>query len=133
MGRLRDVRANELDGLREIRMPFVHLVDGHVEEDPRATVGSFAAPIAIVLREYANAVPAEDRFLEIVGDEDDGLSRLHPALQEERLHAGTHARIKRAEGFVHEENLRVFDEGLHNSGTLPRTTRELGRVLVLVV
>jgi hypothetical protein len=86
--------------------------------------------------EKDDAVGEVEGFVEVVGDEQDGLADAREKIAEHGLHFGAGEGIEGTEGFVHEEDCRIVGERASESnalalasGELPWITRmELGRI-----
>ena len=74
----------------------------------------------------------EHRFLDRVGDEDDGLAALAPDPQHFQVHLLARQRIQRAERLVHQDQLGIVDEGARDRGALLHAAGQLLRILVLI-
>ena len=77
---------------------------------------------------HDDPVGQEDRFADVVRDEDDRLPRLLPESQEQQVHLVARERVERAEGLVHQEHGGVLRERAHDRGPLLHAARELARV-----
>ena len=65
----------------------------------------------------------EHRFLDRVGDEDDGLAAFAPDPQHLQVHLFAGQRVERAERLVHQDQFRVVDERARDSGALLHAAR----------
>src|SRR5689334_5321744 len=74
--------------------------------------------LAGMSRQHENAISEEDRFLEVVGDEDDGDVDLAPELEQVNLHAAAGLSIERAKWLVHQEDARLIGQSAHNGNAL---------------
>ncbi len=74
-------------------------------------------------RHQEYTVPEIDRLLDGVGYQKNGALLLGPKLDEQLLHSQTNARIEGAERLVHEQDLRLQDEGGGNRDTLLHPAR----------
>ena len=78
--------------------------------------------------QHQDAVGEEDRFVQIVGDEDDRDVDLAPDFEEMRLHAAARLRVERAERLVHQENARLIGERAHDGDALLHAAGKLVRI-----
>ena len=74
-----------------------------------------------------DAVGQADRFVEVVGDEDDGLLQLPLDAQEFLLHLAADQGVKRAEGFIQEPQVRLDGKAAGNADALLLPARKLAR------
>ena len=95
---------------------------GGAEELLRREVGEDAAGV-----EEDDAVGEIEGFVEVVGDEEDGLAEALKQGAHHLLHLEAGEGIERAEGLVHEEDGRVGGEGTGQACTLALAARELSR------
>ena len=80
--------------------------------------------------EHGDAVAEQDRLVDVVGDEHDGLVQLALQLEELLLQLGPHDRVDGAERLVHQQHGRVGGEGAGHADALLLAARQLGRVAV---
>jgi hypothetical protein len=114
-----------------------------LEESPRGQHAVAAGPRQVDRDELLHAagscghdhheVAEEDRLLQIVGDEEDGLVREVVQLEQVLVHHGLRERVEGAERLVEEQDLRVVDERAHDLHTPPHARGDLARVLALDV
>src|SRR5467141_2927418 len=97
-------------------------VDAHFLADARGAGG-----------EDDDAVAEEDRLLDVVGDEDDGLARALPELDELFLHGLARLRIEGAEGLVHQQHLGIDRQHARERHALLHSARQLGGIVVAEV
>src|SRR5439155_472570 len=71
----------------------------------------------------------DERLLQAVGDEDHGLLRPPPDLEEPLAHEEPRLLVERPEGLVHQDDLRVDRQRAPDRHALPQAARELARVL----
>src|SRR6266850_1409857 len=97
-------------------------VDAHLLADARGAGG-----------EDDDAVAEEYRFLDVVGDEDDGLARALPELDELFLHGLARLRVEGAEGLVHQQHLGIDRQHARQRHALLHSARQLGGIVVAEV
>src|SRR6267143_5052582 len=97
-------------------------VDAHFLADARGAGG-----------EDDDAVAEEYRLLDVVGDEDDGLARALPELDELFLHGLARLRIEGAEGLVHQQDFGIDRQHARKRHALLHSARQLGGVVVAEV
>ena len=80
------------------------------------------------LAQEGNAITQQDGLVDVVGNEEDrGAQGLLNATKL-ALEVGAYQRVKRTEGFVHQENVCTVCQGSCNTDTLALTARKLGGV-----
>src|SRR6266480_2484919 len=94
-------------------------VDAHLFADARGTGG-----------EDDDAVAEEYRLLDVVGDEDDGLARALPELDQLLLHGLARLRVEGAEGLVHQQHLGIERQHARKRHALLHPARQLGGIVV---
>src|SRR5437762_6170704 len=97
-------------------------VDAHLFADARGTGG-----------EDDDAVAEEYRLLDVVGDEDDGLARALPELDQLLLHGLARLRVEGAEGLVHQQHLGIERQHARERHALLHSARQLGGIVVAEV
>src|SRR5467141_4061870 len=97
-------------------------VDAHLLADARGASG-----------EDDDAVAEEYRLLDVVGDEDDGLARALPELDELLLHGFARLRIEGTEGLVHQQHLGIYRQHARKRHTLLHSARQLRGIMVAEV
>ena len=110
-------RAVELHFRRVARARERH---GPVADDARGGPG----------RHDDDAIRQRDRLFEIVGDEHHRLAVGAPQIEQQIAHDLARLRVKRAERLVHQQNLRIADQHLHQPDALPLPAREHVRITV---
>src|SRR6266850_1698156 len=80
-----------------------------------------------------DAVAEEDGLFDVVGDEDDGLARALPELDQFFLHGLARLRIEGAEGLVHQQHLGIDRQHARKRHALLHSARQLGGVVVAEV
>ena len=98
---------------------------GGVEEFFRSEVGDGAAGV-----EQDNAVGEIEGFVEVVGDEQDGLVEALKEGAHHLLHFEAGEGVESAEGLVHEEDWRIGGESAGEAGTLALASGELAGIAV---
>ena len=78
-------------------------------------------------REHDRAVREIGRFLDVVGDADDGPPLFAQESQEDVHELELHPEVHRLEGLVHEEDVRGIGEGPSEREALPHAARKLAR------
>src|SRR5713226_8062355 len=82
-------------------------------------------------REDDDLVGERDGLLEVVSDEEHGIARVRPQVQQLVLHQVARLDVERAEGLVHEKDGRPVDQRGGEGDALAHPARELVRVVVL--
>src|SRR5713101_391368 len=82
-------------------------------------------------REHDHLVGERDGLLEVVGDEEHGVARLRPEVQQLVLHHVPRLDVQSAEGLVHEENGGPIDQGSGQGDALAHAARELMGIVAL--
>src|SRR5262245_44351521 len=80
-------------------------------------------------REHDYAIREVYRLVDVVGDEDHGLARATPDVEQERLHLIPRLHIERREWLVHQQNLRAYAQRPCDRDPLLHAARELVRML----
>jgi len=78
--------------------------------------------------EQRDVIAEVERFVEVVGDEEDGFAKTRKQGAEHVLHFGAGERVERAEGLVHEEDGGVGGECAGKADALALTSGELVRI-----
>jgi len=94
---------------------------GHLDQEVGADVAGIAA-------EHDDAIGEQDGFFNVVGDQEDGLGGhglVGPELEQFRAEVLGGEHVEGAEGLVHEENLRLDDEGAGKADALLHAAGEL--------
>ena len=78
-----------------------------------------------------DAVGQIDRLVDLVGDEQHGLSGFRPDLQQLLLHRFAGLRVERCERLVHQQDLRVHDQRAREIDALLHAAGELVGIMVL--
>src|SRR5438046_7794005 len=94
-------------------------VDAHLFADARGAGG-----------EDDDAVAEEDGLLDVVGDENDGLTRALPELDQLLLHGLARLRVEGAEGLVHQQHLGIERQHARKRHALLHSARQLGGIVV---
>ena len=79
------------------------------------------------VREWNDAVCEEQRFVDVVGDEDDGLFIFFPDALELVLERRARERVERGERFIEQENLRVHRKRAGDGDALTLAARKFAR------
>ncbi len=80
---------------------------------------------------HQDAVGQQDRLVDAVGHQHDGLAGAAPDLKQRVLHRFAGQRVKRAERLVHQQQLRVVDQRAADRDALLHAAGQLARVFVL--
>src|SRR5256712_3630932 len=97
-------------------------VDAHLLADARRAGG-----------EDDDAIAEEDGLLDVVGNEDDGLARAIPELDQLFLHGLARLRVEGAEGVVHQQHLGIDRQDARERHALLHSARQLGGIVVAEV
>src|SRR5207245_1126343 len=76
-----------------------------------------------------HSIGNENRFVELVGDEQNGLAGLTPDSQKLELHQFACLRIESGEGLVHEQDVGLDRERACEVDPLPHSARKLVRIV----
>src|SRR6266700_4304587 len=76
-------------------------------------------------REHTYPVGQGDSLLQIMCDKDDGGRGRGPQVEQFILHQGPRLHIESAEWFIHQQDLRLIDEGLRQGHALAHATGKL--------
>ena len=80
---------------------------------------------------HHDAIRQVDRFVDLMRDEQHGLARLAPDLQQLGLHELAGLRVERGERFVHQQHLRIGRQRPREIDALLHAAREFGRIMPL--
>src|SRR5882724_2113586 len=81
-------------------------------------------------RHHRDAGRQEERLVQAVSDEDDGLAGAAPDVEKPLTHQQTRLLVERAERLVHQQNLRVDRQRASDRHALLHPARQLARVLL---
>src|SRR5215467_9178555 len=79
-----------------------------------------------------NAVGQQERFANIVGDENNGFRHVDGQAEKLALEFGASNRIECTEGFVHKEDSRVSCQGAGHTDALALAAGELSRITLRI-
>ena len=77
-------------------------------------------------------VGQDDGLVDVVRDEEHGLARRPPDLDQLALHGGAGVGVERGERFVHQQHLRLVGEHARDLDALLHAAGQLGRMLVIL-
>src|SRR5579862_5868249 len=76
-------------------------------------------------RENRDFIGEGDRFFQVMRDEQNRGARIRPEMKKFVLHPVAGVNIERAERLIHQQEIRIDDPGLHQSGSLAHAAAEL--------